>query len=161
MQRLNCIALIAAMGRLNSLPGLCTSNAFALKTQMKPHRSYLGCLDTEQLMNKASPDIEPLRDYLANDFKLKDSFLPGCLHYIVDTGCSISCSPDKRILNHLCLYQDLLKCLVSLESSPVSLVVLFACKLSRPMVKLGPSALLVIITLIKMCICLVPSITFH
>ena len=84
------------MGQLNSLPRLWTSNAYALKTQMKPHWSFLGCLDTQSMLRHQSPDIEPLRDYLANDFQLKDSFLPGCLHYIVDTGCSISCSPDKR-----------------------------------------------------------------
>lgn len=84
------------MGQLNSLPGLWTSNTYVLKTQMKPHWSCLGCLDIEAMASHQNPDIQPLHECLANDFQLKDTFLPGCLHHTVNTGCSISCSPDKK-----------------------------------------------------------------
>lgn len=82
--RLSRLALLAALGRLNSLPGIWTSSAYALKTTLQSHRSYLGMLDGRTVCN--TPAISPLRDYLANNFKLKSKMLPGCLHFIVNTG---------------------------------------------------------------------------
>ena len=93
-ERLSRLALLAALGRLNSLPGIWTSSAYALKTTLQSHCSYLGMLDACTVCN--TPAISPLQDYLANDFKLKSKMLPGCLHFIVNTGCSISCSPDHK-----------------------------------------------------------------
>ena len=60
---------------------------------MKSHRSYLGLVDTKTVQHMSVPKMDTLRNYLNTDFVAKDSLIEGCFSYIVDTGCSCSCSP--------------------------------------------------------------------
>ena len=90
--RLMHLALMAAIARIHALPLLHTSSEHSLHKKMSKLCSFLGVIDTKQL--SFTPDTL-LRDYLVNEFTHKDELLPGCFSYIVDTGCSCSCSPHK------------------------------------------------------------------
>ena len=95
------LALLGAVARIHALPLINTTKEHKLHQQMKEHRTFLGLLDTKSVLHAPVPHIESLKAYLEHEFVDKDNLLEGCFSYIVDTGCSCSCSPHKEDFEQL------------------------------------------------------------
>ena len=62
------LALLAAIGKVHSLPTFHTTSEHKLHQQMKAHRSFLGMVDTKTMCHAPVPQLATLQDYLDTDF---------------------------------------------------------------------------------------------
>ena len=62
------LALLAAIGKVHSLPTFHTTSEHKLHQQMKAHRSCLEMIDTKTMCHASVPQLATLKEYLDTDF---------------------------------------------------------------------------------------------
>jgi hypothetical protein len=96
---LHRLALVAALNVLHSLPEIHGSADLSFRQHLKTKQNFLGFVNPSAVQDPVV--LTPLRDYHSihndNHFNLID----GSFHFIVDTGCSMSCSPCEKDFSEL------------------------------------------------------------
>ena len=105
VHKLGRLALLTAIGRMHSMPTIQSSSQHELRKQMHKHRSYNGVLNQATLSRKPVPYITQFRDHLVNKLEEDTLLFKGIFSFIVDTGCSCSCSPFKEDFETLMLLE--------------------------------------------------------
>ena len=90
------LALLSALAKVHAIPAINTSSENTLSMKLRMKRLFLGVVDTQKLSTMNPSIIGSLQTYLTTDFISKDSLLKGSFSFIVDTGCSCSCSPSRE-----------------------------------------------------------------
>ena len=63
---------------------------------MKRHRAYHGAIDTSQPGLSSLPTMATVKEYLNTELVDKFDLIKDCFFFLVDSGCSYSCSPHKE-----------------------------------------------------------------
>ena len=61
---------------------------------MRKHRNKNGMLNYSGLKMQSPPVLSVIKDYLEEEYAQQTDLLEGSFSYIVDSGCSCSCTPD-------------------------------------------------------------------
>ena len=89
--RLTRLLLLSALARVSKIPSIHNGQSFNLRQSLRKHRTFHGTLDVKRVSN-----LDPVKDFLLNEFNDKYNLIKGVHTFIVDSGCGCSCSPDKK-----------------------------------------------------------------
>ena len=89
------LALLAALSRSNWVPDLDLASNITLRKHLRKYRNRGGILDTNKLAVKSPHLMNKLQLYLNHRTQDK-AILEGMFHLIVDTGCSVTCTPCQQ-----------------------------------------------------------------
>ena len=93
------LALVASLNILHKLPIISGSVDLAVHKVLKRQRNFMGFVNPSAVQDPAV--IGPLHDYHTIMFDNHFNLIEGSFHFIVDTGCSMSCTPHKEDFSKL------------------------------------------------------------
>ena len=88
------LALLSALAQYHALPTLGFSSEVRMRKELRSHRDKHGMLNYGNLKKQSPPVLSMVKDYLNEEYAEHEELLQGSFSYIVDTGCSCSCTPD-------------------------------------------------------------------
>ena len=84
---------------MHQVPILQGKTAYQLRSKLRKHRTFTGTLNYKNI--QSLPVLESLRGNLSDKHRGTHALLSNTHTFIVDSGCSCSCSPHKEDFENL------------------------------------------------------------